>query len=337
MSDYIRLAHGYGGRLTQELIDGIIYPALSGTHEHPVTLDAAVLESLEPPVVVSTDSFTVSPRFFPGGDIGSLAVHGTVNDVAMMGAQPSFITLGLILEEGLELNILRRVMTSLGNACREAGVQVVSGDTKVVEKGTIDGLFINTTGFGTQTFGNLGPAYIKPGDKILLSGTLGDHGTAILNARESLGFSGGLVSDSAALNGLIRVLAESSGDALHALRDPTRGGMSATLNEFAADTGLMYHIYEDDIPVRPEVRGFTELLGLDVLTLANEGKFIAFVASDAADQALKALHSHPLGTDAAIIGHVEETLNRGTVVLETVIGTKRIIDMPVEEGLPRIC
>lgn len=337
MSENIRLAHGYGGRLTQELIDGIIYPALSGNHDHPVTLDAAVLESLEPPIVVSTDSFTVSPRFFPGGDIGSLAVHGTVNDITMMGARPSFITLGLILEEGLAIDVLRRVMSSLGNACRECGVRVVSGDTKVVEKGTIDGLFINTTGLGTQVYGNLGPSYIKPGDRILLSGTIGDHGTAILNARESLGFTGELVSDSAALNGLASVLAEAVGDALHALRDPTRGGMSATLNEFAVDTGLTYYIYEDDIPVRPEVRGFTELLGLDVMTLANEGKFIAFVTEDAADQALEALHSHPLGTNAAVIGHVEETTNRGTVVLETVIGTKRIVDMPVEEGLPRIC
>ena len=191
---------------------------------------------------------------------------------------------------------------------------------------------------GLKFLATLGPVYIRPGDKILLSGTIGDHGTAILNARESLGFTGDLVSDSAALNGLIRVLAETSCDALHAaLRDPTRGVFRLHSMNLPPIPALCIIYFENEIPVRPEVRGFTELLGLDVLTLANEGKFIAFVANEAADQALEALHSHPLGTDAAIIGHVEETTNKGTVLLETVIGTKRIIDMPVEEGLPRIC
>ncbi|MFC1528278.1 hydrogenase expression/formation protein HypE [Candidatus Latescibacterota bacterium] len=337
MSEKIRLAHGFGGKLMQDLLDKIIHPAISGNDNHIATFDAAVLKNLEPPVVVSTDSFTVSPRFFPGGDIGKLSVIGTVNDLAMMGAKPAFLTLGLIIEEGLEIEEFRVIVESIGTMCRQTDTKIVTGDTKVVEKGVIDGIFINTTGLGTQVYRDIGPQFIREGDVIIISGTVGDHGVAILNARENLGFSKALLSDCAPLNELVAKAAEAVGKDLHALRDPTRGGLAATINEFAIDTGLQYVIEEDKLPVRQEVGSFIELLGLDLLTQANEGKALIIVAPESVDATLTALHEDQNGKDAAVIGHVERASGRGRVILETSIGTRRIIDMPLEAGLPRIC
>ncbi len=337
MADRIRIAHGFGGKLSQDLIAEIIHPALAGDGEPFVTLDAAVLEDLTPPVVVSTDSFTVSPLFFPGGDIGKLAVCGTVNDIAMMGAKPQYLSLGLIIEEGFEIVKLKTILASIGNTCFETGSRVITGDTKVVEKGIIDGIFINTTGFGTQVHGSLGPEFICDGDAVLVSGTIGDHGASILNIRENLGFSDTLTSDCAPLNSMLEEVEQAVGGNLHALRDPTRGGLAATLNEFSIDTGLQIVIDEESIPIRPEVGSFLEILGLDAMTMANEGKAILFVAPEAAENACAALRGHRYGVDAAIIGRVETTANRPRVVMETPIGTRRIIEMPLEAGLPRIC
>jgi hydrogenase expression/formation protein HypE len=336
MSDTIRLAHGFGGKLSQDLLDTVIIPALSETPGHAPTLDAAVIEDLTSPVVVSTDSFTVSPLFFPGGDIGKLAVCGTVNDIVMMGALPQYLSLALIIEEGLPLAELCTIMGSVGATCRAAGVTVVTGDTKVVERGVIDGIFINTTGFGSRLYGPYGPSLICLGDDILITGTIGDHGAAILNAREKLGF-GSLASDCALLNELLAAASNVAGPSLHALRDPTRGGIAATLNEFAIDTGYELLIRENDIPIRPEVLSFLDVLGLDALTLANEGKALLFVSQDKTYDVLSALKAHPLGRASSIIGRVECARERGRVVMETTIGTRRIIEMPLEAGLPRIC
>ena len=337
MSEKIKLAHGFGGKLSQDLLDEVIHPALSGDKKHCVTLDAAVISDLGSPIIVSTDSFTIIPRFFPGGDIGKLAVVGTVNDVVMMGAKPLYLSLGLIIEEGFDLEELRKIMESIGKTCRITGTRVVTGDTKVIEKGAIDGIFINTTGFGKQTYGPFGPEYIREGDSILISGTIGDHGAAILNVRENLGFSKNLLSDCAPLNEMIAKAAKSAGTGIHALRDPTRGGLAATLNEFAIDTGLQFIIEEEKLPVKREVSSFIEILGLDFLTLANEGKAILFIAPESVNSVLSALHSDQYGKDSAVIGTVEKALNRGRVILETAIGTRRIIEMPLEAGLPRIC
>ena len=337
MTETIRLSHGFGGKLMQDLIDEIIHPALSGDKNHKVTLDAAVLNNLESPVVVSTDSYTITPRFFPGGDIGKLAVAGTINDILMMGAKAKFLSLGLIIEEGVEIEELRTIMESIGDTCRKTDTKVVTGDTKVVEKGIIDGIFINTTGFGTQVHEPIGPEFIREGDAILISGTIGDHGAAILNARENLGFSQTILSDCVPLNEMIAKVEAAAGKNLHAMRDPTRGGIAASLNEFAVDTGLQFAIEEDKLPVLPEVKSFLEILGLDLFTLANEGKALLFVAPEAVDAALSALHDDPNGKEASVIGWVEKALKKGRVIMETVIGTRRIIQMPLETGLPRIC
>lgn len=337
MSDVVKLAHGFGGMLTQQLLDEIITPALTGKPGHAPTLDAAVLHRLQAPVVVSTDSFTITPRFFPGGDIGKLAMVGTINDVAMMGAHPKFFALGLIIEEGFPLAELKQILHSIGETARSVGAHIVTGDTKVVEKGACDGLFLHTTGFGTQCYGPLGPDQIREGDLILISGTLGDHGAAILNVREGLGFDQTLESDCAPLWSVVQAAAEAAGKNLHALRDPTRGGLAATLNEFAQDTGLQFVIEEERLPIKPQVAAFLDILGLDVLPIANEGKCLLFVAPEAADDVLRAIRKQTHGQDAAMIGRVEAAVKRGRVVLETAIGTRRVVAMPIEAGLPRIC
>ncbi|MDP8256250.1 MAG: hydrogenase expression/formation protein HypE [Candidatus Alcyoniella australis] len=337
MTDNIRLAHGFGGRLTQELLDELILPALSGREGHAITLDAALIEDIETPLAFSTDSFTISPIFFPGGDIGKLAVCGTLNDVAMIGARPRYLSLSLLIEEGLPLDDLRRVMASIGDTCRGQGVEVVTGDTKVLERGALDKLFINTTGIGPRLTGPLGPAQVREGDAILISGTIGDHGAAILNEREQMGFRGELKSDCAPLWPIVQAAHEAAADKLHALRDPTRGGLAATLNEFATDTGLQYVIQEQNLPIRDDVAAFLEVLGLDPLPLANEGKCLLFVDPSAAGDVLDAVRSAPYGENATQIGHVEPAKRRGRVVLQTAIGTRRVIEMPLEAGLPRIC
>jgi hydrogenase expression/formation protein HypE len=336
LSEVIKLAHGFGGKLFQELLDNTINHSLHGTRKHATTLDAAVLE-LSGPIVFTTDSFTVNPRFFPGGNIGKLSVAGTVNDLAMMGAETGYLSLSLIIEEGFPLDELENILIAAGTACIDSGAEIVTGDTKVVEKGAIDGIFINTSGIGTRKYGPFGPDCIKEGDVIIISGTIGDHGASILNARENLGFSKKLSSDCAVLNVMISKAASILGNDLHALRDPTRGGLAAVLNEFAIDTGFQIEIMEESIPVSPETGSFLEILGMDPMHLANEGKVVLFVSPESAGKALEILRSDPKGHNAVKIGFVGKKTKPGRVIMETVIGTKRIVDMPIEAGLPRIC
>ena len=298
--------------------------------------DAAIL-CAGPKIAVTTDSFVVSPLIFPGGDVGKLAATGTINDLAMRGATPRYMTVGLIAEEGLPLSTLRSVLLSLRRACDDAGVKVVAGDTKVVERGSGDGVFINTTGIGLVEMAEPPAAHrALPGDKVIVSGYLGDHGIAILAAREELPLRVPVESDCAALHGLVGAILGAVGSAVHVLRDPTRGGLAAALNEIAADSGVDIALREDALPIRPAVRGACELLGFDPLHLANEGKLIAFVAAEAAQRALEAAHAHPLGRESAIVGEaLESTSHRVTV--KTAMGTTRILDMPTGQLLPRIC
>ncbi len=289
-----------------------------------------------PRLAVSTDSFVVRPLFFPGGDIGSLAVHGTVNDVAMSGARPLWLTAGFILEEGLELEMLERVVRSMAEAAHHAGVQVVAGDTKVVERGHGDGVYINTAGVGVLMEGvEIGPDRARPGDVVLLSGTVGDHGIAVLSQREGIEFETALLSDSAPLNGLVNALLDAAPHT-HCLRDPTRGGLAAALNELALTSRVGIEIEEQAVPVRPAVAAACEMLGFDPLTVANEGKLIAFVPPEEAEAALDALRAHPLGREAASIGVVTGE-HPELVLAQTGIGGRRVVDMPLGELLPRIC
>jgi hydrogenase expression/formation protein HypE len=287
-------------------------------------------------VAFSTDTFTVTPLFFPGGDIGELAVNGTVNDVAMCGATPLFISLALIIEEGFSMDDLTRILQSIQRAATRAGVQVVTGDTKVVPKGAADGLFINTSGIGlipeNVTIGSTGA---RPGDKIILSGTMADHGMTILTQREGLSFDSSIQSDSAPLNQMVKKILAAS-DNVHVLRDPTRGGVGTTLNEIAESSRAGIVLQESHLPVREAVAGVCELLGFDPLYVANEGKLLAFVAAEDADPVLEAIRSDTFGRDACIIGDVTAE-HPGQVILETGIGGRRIVDMLTGEQLPRIC
>ncbi|MYW69812.1 hydrogenase expression/formation protein HypE [Streptomyces sp. SID8379] len=330
----VLLGHGAGGRLTAELLDTLVLPALDGGAG---AMEDAALIPGHGDLVVSTDSFVVSPLFFPGGDIGSLAVHGTVNDLAMRGAWPLALTVSLIIEEGLPLPELRSLLTSLGKAARAAEVPVVTGDTKVVGRGAADKLFINTTGIGRR-HSALRPsaALARPGDVILLSGPIGLHGTTILSTREGLGFDSDIASDSRPLHHLVRTLAPLGTD-VHALRDPTRGGLAASLNEIARDSSVSVEIAEGSLPVPTPVAAACDLLGLDPLTVANEGCLVAFVAPTAADSALTALRSRPEGYAAQRIGEVLPDGTPGRVVLSTLVGSRRVVDMPLGEQLPRIC
>jgi hydrogenase expression/formation protein HypE len=334
-SDKILLGHGSGGKLTAGLIRDLFLPAFSNP----------ILEQLDDQAVVSlnglrvaftTDSFVVSPLFFAGGDIGSLAVHGTVNDLAMGGAQPLFLSAAFIIEEGLAMETLKRVVESLHRAAQAAGAEVVTGDTKVVEKGSGDELFINTSGLGLVPEGvRISASLARPGDRVLLNGSIGEHGIAILAEREGLKFEGQVESDSAPLNGLVAKMLQTS-QSIHCLRDPTRGGLSSALNEIAARSGVGIRIDERAIPIREEVQGACELLGLDPLYVANEGKLIAIVAPEAAEPLLQAMRAHPLGRRAGIIGTVEEA-PAGQVVMRTTLGTTRIVDVLAGDQLPRIC
>jgi len=338
ISDYpsVQLAHGGGGRLSQMLVENMFLeafrnPALEMMH------DGAVLDIGDTRLAFSTDSFVIRPLFFPGGDIGSLAVHGTINDVAMCGARPLAISAGLILEEGFPMEDLWRITKSLSAAARDAGVPVVTGDTKVVDRGKGDGVYINTTGIGLVYDGiEIAPQRVQPGDRVLLSGALAEHGIAIMSVREGLEFETSLETDSAALHGMVAAIVEAVGSDLHVLRDPTRGGIASALNEIAQGAGVKVRLDERTIPLREEVRGACEILGFDPLYVANEGKCIAIVAPNAADAALEAMRSHPRGGEAAIIGEVAEG-PRGQVVLRSRIGGERIVDMMSGEQLPRIC
>ena len=341
--DTILLGHGSGGKLSAELIRDIFLPAF----QNPVLArldDQAIVTVNGQRIAITTDSFVVKPLFFPGGDIGSLAVHGTVNDLAMGGATPLFLSAAFIIEEGFSMDDLRRVVNSLRQAASEAGVQVVTGDTKVVEKGKGDGLFINTTGIGLVPEGvDLSADLARPGDKVLLSGSIGDHGIAILAQREGLEFETQIQSDSAALHTLVaNILGVTSHVTpnvtrdIRCMRDPTRGGVSSTLNEIAERSQVGIELEESSLPIHEQVRGACELLGLDPLYVANEGKLIAIVAPEASDAVLQAMRRHPLGTEAQIIGMVKKE-NAGLVTMRTPFGTTRIVDMLAGDQLPRIC
>lgn len=332
----ILLAHGGGGRLTQMLIERMFWP----TFRNPAleTLhDGAVLEVEGARLAFTTDSFVVSPLFFPGGDIGELAVNGTVNDLAMCGARPLYLSLGLILEEGFPMEDLWRVVRSIQGAAQEAGVEVATGDTKVVDRGKGDGVFINTTGLGLIPSGiHISPRRARPGDAVLISGAIAVHGIAILSVREGLEFETTLQSDTASLNGLVDALLQAAGSQVHVLRDPTRGGVASALNEIASSAGVGILLEEASIPIWDEVKGACEILGLDPLYVANEGKCLAIVAAEAAEATLEAMRSHPLGQEAAIIGQVVEE-HPGAVILRSRVGGKRVVDMLSGEQLPRIC
>ncbi|MEW5913079.1 MAG: hydrogenase expression/formation protein HypE [Thermodesulfobacteriota bacterium] len=335
MSETILLDHGAGGRASAELVASVFARHLN----NPILAeldDAAVLPALAGRLAVSTDSFVVDPIFFPGGDIGSLAVHGTVNDVAMRGARPLYLTAGFVLEEGLALKDLERVVASMARAAEQAGVTVIAGDTKVVGRGQADKLFINTTGIGLIPEGvEVGAHLARPGDAVLVSGSMGDHGVTIMATRQGLGLEAPLASDSAPLNGLTAALLAAC-PSLHVLRDPTRGGLATALNEIAARSGVSIELTEPAIPIDPAVAGVCELLGLDPLYLANEGKLICLLPAAQAPAALKAMRAHPLGAGAAIIGRAGSD-RPGRVWLNTAVGGRRILDMLSGEPLPRIC
>lgn len=336
--DKVLLGHGSGGKLSADLIHEVFLPAL----KNPVLLrldDQAIVTVNGLRLAFTTDSFVVKPLFFPGGDIGSLAVHGTVNDLAVGGAQPLFLSAAFILEEGLPLETLRQVVASLHRAASLAGVEVVTGDTKVVEKGSGDGLFINTSGIGVVPEGiALSADQARPGDRVLLSGPLGDHGIAILAQREGLEFEAPIVSDSAPLHTLTAAMLQADGPAraIRCMRDPTRGGLSSALNEIAAQSGVGIQIDERALPLREEVKGACELLGLDPLYVANEGKLVAMVGPERAEAVLDAMRRHPLGAEARCIGTVSQS-PAGLVTMRTLLGTTRIVDMLAGDQLPRIC
>ncbi len=331
----VDMSHGGGGRAMVQLITDLFAKSL-GNEYLAQGNDGTSLPPGLGRLVVSTDSHVVSPLFFPGGDIGGLAVHGTVNDVAVMGAAPLWLTAGFILEEGFPLADLARIVESMARAAKAAGVQLVAGDTKVVEQGKGDGVFITTTGFGFLPEGvHLSGDLARPGDAVLLSGTLGDHGMAIMSQRENLGFDAPIVSDSAALNGLTAAML-ASGAAIRVMRDPTRGGLAATLNEIAHQSGVGIHLIEAAIPVRAEVEAACELLGLDPLNIANEGKLVAVCAAEDAGKLLAAMRAHPLGQRAAVIGEVAADAN-AFVQMQTRFGGWRMVDWLSGEPLPRIC
>ena len=334
-TERILLAHGSGGELSHELVASLFVRVFANPFLDPLD-DTAVLRVGEGRLAFTTDSYVVTPIFFPGGDIGRLAVCGTVNDLAMGGALPLFLSAGFIIEEGFPFASLEKIVLSMQKTAVEAGIKIVTGDTKVVNRGGADQIFINTAGIGILPEGvNISGSLARPGDHILLSGTIGDHGAAILSSREGLRFSTTLTSDCAPLNHLVAEMLEAA-PAIRCLRDPTRGGLSSTLNELARQSGVGFWIDENRIPIKEEVRGACELLGLDPLILANEGKLVAVVAAEAAEKILQKMHSHTLGRDAAIIGEVREE-PRGKVVLRTSIGSTRLMDMLVGEPLPRIC
>jgi hydrogenase expression/formation protein HypE len=338
LSEYphVQMAHGGGGRLSQMLLERLFAPAFANP-ALDARHDGAVLEVGGARLAVSTDSFVVSPRFFPGGDIGSLAVHGTVNDLAMCGARPLALTCGFVLEEGLAMDELWRIVTSMRDAAAAAGVRIVTGDTKVVDRGKGDGLYINTTGIGLVREGiTIAPARAAVGDRVLLNGPIAEHGIAIMSVREGLAFETAIRSDSAALDGLVAALLDAAGDAVHVLRDPTRGGVSSAVNEIAQAARLGIRLEEAAIPVAEPVRGACEILGLDPLYVANEGKLLAFVAPGAADAALVAMRAHPLGRGAVDIGEVVAE-HAGRVFMRSRIGGLRVVDMLSGEQLPRIC
>jgi len=338
LRDYptVQLAHGGGGWLSKMLVDDLFLPAF----QNPALAqlhDGAVLETPLGRLAFTTDSYVVKPLFFPGGDIGSLAVHGTVNDLAMCGARPFALSTGFVLEEGFDMEALWKVASSMRDAAQEAGVSIVTGDTKVVDRGKGDGLYINTSGIGLVPEGvDVRPERVQPGDKVLLSGEIAVHGIAVMALREGFALESEVLSDSAALHELVGGLLDRLGARVHVLRDPTRGGVASALNEIAQAAGVGMLLQESAIPVREDVRGACEILGFDPLYVANEGKCVAIVEADAADEALSILRAHPLGKDAVQLGEVVEDTHH-QVHMETIIGGRRVVDMMSGEQLPRIC
>jgi hydrogenase expression/formation protein HypE len=331
------IGHGSGGQMTHDLIRHIFQSKLGNVFLSEGNDAARIpLDQFPGQMAVSTDSHVVSPLFFPGGDIGRLAICGTVNDVSMLGAIPRFITAGFILEEGFSIDSLTQIVDSMAQACEEAGVQIIAGDTKVVEKGSADGLFINTSGFGVIPSGrNIGGQFAQPGDAVLITGTLGDHGIAILQARGDLGFESQIRSDVAPLNHMIESFLVEIPE-VHVLRDPTRGGLATTLKEIACQSQVSIRLEEDSIPITPEVATACEMLGFDPLYIANEGKAIIILPADYAEKGLEILRNSPYGSKAMRIGRVFSQ-NPGQVLLETAFGSARILDMLSGEILPRIC
>jgi hydrogenase expression/formation protein HypE len=331
----ILLAHGSGGKLSHDLVSEILLPRFSNPFLEPLD-DSARITNQEGPLAFTTDAYVINPLFFPGGDIGKLAVCGTVNDLSMIGALPSYLSLSLIIEEGFSLAVLERIMSSVRDAAEEASIRIVTGDTKVVEHGAADQIFITTAGIGWIRKGvHLSGSHARPGDKVILSGYMGDHEIAVLSQREGFQFQGDLKSDCAPLNGLVRSMLDVC-PSIRCLRDPTRGGLATTLNEIASRSKVGITLEEGVIPVRESVRGTCELLGLDPLYLANEGKLIAICPSQEAEKILEAMRAHPLGKHAEIIGRVTEE-NPKRVILHTLIGGHRVLDMLTGTQYPRIC
>jgi hydrogenase expression/formation protein HypE len=334
MDEKVLLAHGSGGKLSHELIAKILFPCL----DNPLLakMDDSAVFNIDGRVAFTTDSFVVRPIFFPGGDIGKLAICGTINDLAMVGAKPLFLSLALIIEEGLPLKELDQVMNSIRTVAEETGIKIVTGDTKVVNHGNADKLFINTTGIGTVPPRlNISGSNAQPGDKVILSGPIGDHGVAVMAQRENLRLKVPVQSDCAPLNSLVAEML-GSGQGIHCMRDPTRGGLATTLNEIAIQSQVSIRIYEDNIPVRDSISAACEMLGLDPLYIANEGKLVAIVEPEYADEVLNVMRHNPYGTESVIIGDVEGG-RPGRVVMKTRLGASRIIDMLSGELLPRIC
>ena len=332
--DKILLDHGSGGRSSHELIEKVFVPRFQNPVLNDLN-DSAVFDVNGAKLAFTTDSYVVDPIFFPGGDIGSLAVCGTVNDLAMRGAWPRYLSVGFIIEEGFPINDLEQILLSMERAALEAGISVVTGDTKVVPKGNADKIFINTAGIGLIPEGiNIAGQNARPGDLVLISGTLGDHGLTILSKREGLSFESSLKSDAAPLNHLVREML-AAGE-IHVLRDPTRGGLATTLNEIARQSQVGIEIYEEAVPIRESVVAAAEILGLDPFYIANEGKLIAILPPAQTEAVLVAMKKNPYGQDAAVIGEVKEE-HPGRVVMKTIIGGKRLMDMLAGEQLPRIC
>ncbi|MDO9557938.1 MAG: hydrogenase expression/formation protein HypE [Coriobacteriia bacterium] len=335
LQDRILLAHGSGGTMMRELIEDVFMAGFADDALMRMD-DAASLDFPGSRLAISTDTYVVNPLFFPGGDIGRLAVCGTVNDIATSGARPLYLSVGFVLEEGMPVADLRRILISMRQSAAEAGVRIVTGDTKVVEKGHGDGCYINTAGVGVLAEGvDLSGSHCRPGDVVLLSGTLGDHGIAIISTREGLSFSTDIKSDAAPLNILTAAVLEAAPD-VRCFRDPTRGGLASTLNELASASGVSITVEESAVPVLDQVRGASEMLGYDVFQVANEGKMVAVVPAEQADAALAAMREAPYGAAAAIIGTVAEGPT-GKVYVKTAFGATRIMDMLVGEQLPRIC
>jgi hydrogenase expression/formation protein HypE len=331
----IVMGHGGGGKLSAELVQHLFLPAFSNAHLDGLG-DAAVLDVPPGRIAMSTDSFVVRPRVFPGGDIGELAVNGTVNDVAMAGAVPLYVSVAFILEEGMPIDELAAIVQSMAKAASEAGVQLVTGDTKVVDRGHGDGVYINTTGIGILREGvDIHPSQVRPGDKVLVSGTIGDHGMAIMSVREGLEFESAIRSDTAPLNRMVAALLDAKID-VRAMRDPTRGGLAATLNEIAEAAGVGVVVDEVSLPVNRAVAAACEMLGMDPFYVANEGKMVAVVPPDQAEAALAIMRSQELGEKAVAIGEIVDA-HQGVVVAKTAIGATRVVDTQVGEQLPRIC